>query len=120
MASTAVNKILFERPAFVLTVFLLWIIVILYIVYPFTTAHQFVTLHKILKNGEITVITKNNAHCYYLYRDETMGFEYELAREYADYLGVRLKIEVADSWESMVQHINQGSGALIAAGISSF
>ena len=118
MASTAVNKILFERPAFVVTVFLLWIIVILYIVYPFTTAHKFVTLHKILKNGEITVITKNNAHCYYLYRDETMGFEYELAREYADYLGVRLKIEVADSWESMVQHINQGSGALIAAGIS--
>ena len=118
MAESAVNKILFERPAFVLTIILLWILVILYFVYPFTSAHKFVTLHKILKNKEITIITRNNAHCYYLYRDETMGFEYELAKEYADYLDVRLNIEVADRWDSMVQRLHQGSGALIAAGIS--
>lgn len=118
MSTSAVDKILFERPAFVLTVFLVWILVILYFIYPFAAAHKFVTLHKILKNGEITVITKNNAHGYYLFQDEPMGFEYELAKEYADYLGVRLKIEVADNWEVMVRGINQGSGALIAAGIS--
>ena len=118
MAKSAVDKILFERPAFVLTVLLVWILVILYFVHPFTTRHQFVTLHKILKNGEITVITKNNAHCYYLYRDEPMGFEYELVKEYADYLGVRLKIEVVDNWKAMVRDINQGSGAVIAAGIT--
>ena len=118
MAKSAVDNILFERPAFVLAIIFLWILVILYFVYPFTSAHKFVTLHKIHKNGEITIITRNNAHCYYLYRDETMGFEYELAKEYADYLGVRLNIEVADSWDSMVQHLHHGSGALIAAGIS--
>ena len=82
MARSAVDKILFERPAFVLTVLLVWILVILYFVHPFTTRHQFVTLHKILKNGELTVITKNNAHCYYLYRDEPMGFEYEVKVNY--------------------------------------
>lgn len=118
MARSAVDKILFERPAFVLTVFLVWVLVILYFVYPFITRYRFVTLHKILKNGEITVITKNDAHCYYLYRDEPMGFEYELAKEYADYLGVNLRIKVVDNWEAMVQDINQGSGAVIAAGIS--
>ena len=118
MAKSAVDKILFERPAFVLTVFVVWVLVVLYFVHPFTTRHKFVTLHKILKKGELTVITKNNAHCYYLYRDEPMGFEYELAKEYADYLGVRLNVEVADNWEAMVRNVNQGSGALIAAGIS--
>ena len=118
MAKSAVDKILFERPAFVVTVFLVWVLVILYFVHPFTTRHKFVTLHKILKNGEVTVITKNNSHCYYLYRDEPMGFEYELAKEYADYLGVNLKIEVMDKWETMVRNINQGAGAVIAAGIS--
>lgn len=118
MAKSAVDKILYERPAFVLTVFLVWILVILYFVQPFASRHRFVTLHKILKNGQLTVITRNNAQCYYLYRDEPMGFEYELAKEYADYLGVSLKIKVADNWEAMVRDINRGVGAVIAAGIS--
>ena len=118
MAKSAVDKILFERPAFILTVFVVWVFVVLYFVHPFTIRHRFVTLHKILKNGEITIITKNNAHCYYLYRDEPMGFEYELAKEYADYLGVNLNVEVVDNWQTMVRGINQGTGAVIAAGIS--
>ncbi len=117
MTSSAINKILFERPAFILTVLCVWFLVILYFVYPFTTAHKFVTLHKILKNGEITIITKNAAHCYYLYRDEPMGFEYELAKSYADYLGVRLKIKIADKWKAMLPALKDGSAALIAAGI---
>ncbi len=32
------------------------------------------SLNKIHKTKKITVITRNNAHCYYTYRDEPMGF----------------------------------------------
>jgi len=91
--------------------------VVMYFTYPFVTAHKFVTLHKIFKTGELTVITQNTAHCYYFYRDEPMGFEYDLTKAYAEYLGVRLNIKIADKWESMVPHLMDGSGALIAAGI---
>jgi membrane-bound lytic murein transglycosylase F len=51
------------------------------------TAPSFTTLEDILNAGEITVITRNNAHCYYLYRDQAMGFEYDLTKAFADYLG---------------------------------
>ena len=47
MAKSAVDKILIERPAFVLTVFVVWVLVVLYLVHPFTTRYRFITLHKI-------------------------------------------------------------------------
>jgi len=117
MVSSAINKILFQRSLVILTVFFVWLVVVLCFAYPFVTAHKFVTLHKILKNKELTVITNNTAHCYYLYRDEPMGFEYELANAFADYLGVRLKIKLADDLESMIPALMDGSAALIAAGM---
>jgi len=75
----------------------------------------YTTLDRILETGEITVITRNNSHCYYLYRDQTLGFEYDLARAFADYLGVRLKVKIADKWEGMIPALMDGSGAFIAA-----
>ena len=117
MVSSAINKILFERPAFILLVFAAWVAVVLYFVYPFATAYKFVTLHKILKTRALTVITKNTAHCYYLYHDTPMGFEYELAKAFADHLGVRLNIKIADKLDHMIAALNDGTGALIAAGM---
>lgn len=96
----------------------LWIIAIAYVFRPIVEEYQFVTLHKIKKAGRMTVITRNTPHCYYLYRDEPMGFEYELAKEFADYLGVELNIQIAESWESMIPLLNEGAGALIAAGMT--
>ncbi len=75
-------------------------------------------LEKILRNGEITVITRNNGHCYYLYRGEPMGFEYELAKRFADELGVRLKVRVAQNWEGMIPDLMNGTGSFIAASMT--
>lgn len=74
-----------------------------------------VSLDDIMAAGEITVITRNNYHCYYIYRDQAMGFEYDLAKAFADYIGVRLKITIAEKWEGMIPSLIDGSGALIAA-----
>lgn len=76
------------------------------------------TLDDILYGGEISVITRNNAHCYYSYRDQAMGFEYDLAKAFADYLGVRLKLVIADRWEGMIPSLTEGTGALIAASMT--
>jgi membrane-bound lytic murein transglycosylase F len=117
MTISAINRILFEKTGFVITVFFCWILAVLYFVYPFVRSHQFITLHKILKTGQLNVITSNSAHSYYSYRDQPMGFEFELAKAYAEYLGVRLQLKIVDSWESMTRALKDGSGALLAAGI---
>ncbi|MCK4984425.1 MAG: transporter substrate-binding domain-containing protein, partial [Desulfobacterales bacterium] len=78
-------------------------------------AYKFVTLQRIQKTGEITVVTRNTADSYYLYRDQSMGFEYEMAQAFAEYLGVRLQVKVVDRWEDMVAALNNGSAAFIAA-----
>lgn len=44
-------------------------------------------LARILRTGKITVLTRNNANSYYLYRGQPMGFEYDLAKAFADHLG---------------------------------
>jgi len=75
-------------------------------------------LNRILRNGCLTVTTRNNAHCYYEYRGQEMGFEYDLAKAFADYLGVGLKINVADNWESMIPDLLDEKSDLIAAGLT--
>ena len=76
------------------------------------------SLRKIRKSGELVVITRNNANCYYLYRDEPMGFEYELAKAFADHLGVRLKIKIAHQWNDLIPEVLSGRSALIAASMT--
>ncbi len=117
MASSAINRVFAERPAFQFGIVVLWIIVIFYVFNPIVNDYRFVTLHQIVKAGQITIITRNTPHCYYLYRDEPMGFEYDLAKEFADYLGVALKVNIAESWEGMLPELMDGTGALIAAGM---
>ncbi|VEN73310.1 Membrane-bound lytic murein transglycosylase F [Candidatus Desulfarcum epimagneticum] len=74
-----------------------------------------VRLSDVKKSGEITVITRNSAHTYYIYRDEPMGFERDLAQAFADHLGVRLNVRVAEKWENMIPDLKNGQGAFIAA-----
>ncbi len=71
-------------------------------------------LYKIKKTKEISVITRNNANCYYIYRNEPKGFEYDLAKAFSDYLDVDLKVKTED-WNNMFQAINKGKGDFIAS-----
>ncbi len=75
-------------------------------------------LDNILEKNEIFFITRNNAHCYYTYRDQKMGFEYDLARAFADYLGVKLKIIIIEKWEEMIPKLLDGQAHVIAASLT--
>jgi len=75
------------------------------------------SLEKIKKSGVVKVITDNSATTYYIYRDDPMGFEYDLAKAFADYLGVRLEI-VTPGWDDMFDTLYKDSGDLIAAGLT--
>ena len=75
------------------------------------------TLEGIKRSGEITVLTRNNGHCYYNYQDQPMGFEYELARAFADSLGVKLKVKTPD-WQDLFKLLRKGEGDFIAASLT--
>ena len=74
-------------------------------------------LEEIKESGKITVITRNNAHCYYTYRDNPMGFEYDLAKAFSDYLGVSLNV-ITSHWEKLFDVLNGGGGDFIAASLT--
>jgi membrane-bound lytic murein transglycosylase F len=74
-------------------------------------------LEEIKESGKITVITRNNAHCYYTYRDKPMGFEYDLAKAFSDHLGVSLNV-VTSHWEKLFDVLNGGGGDFIAASLT--
>ena len=118
MNTTAIHKLFRENRLFQFIIVVLWVIAVVYLMYPIVNDYRFVTLHKIMKTGKITVITRNSPHCYYIYRDDPMGFEYELAKEFANYLGVELQVEIAENWEGMLPAIKKGKAALIAAGMT--
>jgi membrane-bound lytic murein transglycosylase F len=75
------------------------------------------SLDQIRASGEITVLTRNNAHCYYIYREAPMGFEYDLAKAFADSLGVALKV-VTPTWEGLLEGLQTGKGDFVAASMS--
>ena len=52
---------------------------------------------QIKKRKVIRVMLRNNAASYFLYRGELMGFEYELAKEFARYHSLRLEVVVPSS-----------------------
>ena len=115
VAKSAVNQIFREKKGFQITLLIVWIVIGYYVFSPVISAYRFATLQKIQKAGVITVATRNTPDCYYLYRDQPMGFEYELAQAFAEYLGVRLQVRVYDQWADMVAALRNGSAAFIAA-----
>ena len=118
MTTSAIKKVFRGRPAPQLIILALWVLAVFYVINPIVNQYKFNTLHKIIKAGQIAVITRNSAHCYYTYREEPMGFEYELAKEFAEYLGAELKVQIIEDWEEMIPALENGTGAFIAAGMT--
>ena len=62
----------------------------------------------IKKRRVLRVLLRNNAASYFLYRGELMGFEYELAREFAEYHGLRLEVVVPPSHRELTTWLLEG------------
>jgi membrane-bound lytic murein transglycosylase F len=75
-------------------------------------------LEQVLQRGSLTILTRNGASTYYLGPDGPTGPEVELAREFADHLGVELQIEVADAFAQLTGLLAQRRGDLIAANLT--
>lgn len=65
------------------------------------------TLQEIRSEGVLHVITRNAPSVYYEGRDGPTGYDYELARRFAEDLGVELKVRVADDNTGVLSVIDQ-------------
>lgn len=74
-------------------------------------------LEGILRSGRIIMITQNDPITYFIYRDEPGGFEYELAKGFADFLGVKLEV-ITPTWTRMIGFLEKGKGDFIAASMT--
>ena len=75
-------------------------------------------LEEIRERGELRVLTRYGPTTYYVKGNELAGFEYELAKRFAEYLNVRLKIIVPDNLGEMFNLIEHGKADMAAAGLS--
>lgn len=71
-------------------------------------------LPQIKDSGALVVLTLNSSISYFDYRGEPMGFQYELAEQFARSLGVKLEINVAQNTSDLVHKLLKGEGDLIA------
>lgn len=73
-------------------------------------------LEAIQARGELVVITRNNSACYYEAVYGSAGFEYELAKAFANHLGVKLRPLIIEDEADMVEALRRGDADMIAAG----
>ena len=72
-------------------------------------------LAQLRARGELKVATVNEPTAYYLGAQGPQGFEYRLARAFADSLGVQLIIEPARDRSSLREMLAEGSADIVAA-----
>ncbi|MEL7297892.1 MAG: membrane-bound lytic murein transglycosylase MltF [Pseudomonadota bacterium] len=75
-------------------------------------------LNQVLEIGELRVITRNAPSAYYLGNSGPTGPEYDLARGFADSLGVQLNMQPVDSLAEIVPSVAAGDAHMAAASLS--
>jgi len=68
------------------------------------------------RRGVVTFLMRHGAESHFLYRGEQMGFEYELARGFAEDIGVELEILTPPPGDELTEWLRAGKGD-IAAGL---
>lgn len=75
-------------------------------------------LEQIKEKGELVVITRNAATTYYESREGYMGVEYEIAKAFADSLGVEVRFVTKEDISDLFKSVNEDYGDLVAAGLT--
>jgi membrane-bound lytic murein transglycosylase F len=71
-------------------------------------------LSEVRESGELRVITRNNPTTYYEGANGPTGFEFDLAKGFAAYLGVKLRIVAAGSPSALLAGVRRAKGHLAA------
>jgi membrane-bound lytic murein transglycosylase F len=80
--------------------------------------HPVSILEQVQQQNQLIVLTRNSSTTYYEGPDGPTGFEYELARRFADYLGVELHIVTPPNFNNILPLVALGDAHLAAAGLT--
>lgn len=76
-------------------------------------------VEKILAKGTLDVSTFYNTTDYYIYKGITRGFHYDLAEDFANYLGVKVRIvDVNNDVDSAITRLHHGDYDLLAVSMT--
>ncbi len=81
-------------------------------------SHALTQLEQIQARGVLLMLTVNGATTYHLGPEGETGFEYDLARQFADYLELPLEVTAYDNISDLVPALVAGQGDFIAANFS--
>lgn len=97
-----------------------WMRYLILLLLPLTLAgcEQQTRLERVLQQGTLTVAMRNTPAAFYEHKEGPAGFEYELVKAFADYLGVELKVVRAESQQAMEQALAAGEVDLLAGGLN--
>lgn len=75
-------------------------------------------LQQAQQRGSLTLLTRNGASTYFIGPDGGTGPEYDLALAFADYLGLAIKVKVADEFADLGTLLKSRQGDLIGANLT--
>lgn len=75
-------------------------------------------LASILADGKLVAVSDYNSTSYFLYKGTPMGYQYEMLRDLASYLGVKLELIVENDIDKLFDMLNSGKVDLIAANLT--
>ena len=75
-------------------------------------------LQQVQTTGVLRIATINSPTTYYIGAAGPLGFEYELAKGFAESLGAKLEVVVASSPAEAIQMVREGRVQITAAGLS--
>lgn len=76
------------------------------------------TLQEVQSEGVLHIITRTAPSIYFEGRDGITGYDYELARRFADHLGVELRVRVADNNTEILSVLDRNYAHIGLAGIA--
>ena len=83
-----------------------------------TCSPNLTLLEQVQRAGALKVVTRNAPTSYYIGPEGPVGPEYELAKGFADFLGVELEIYTLDSVAQILAEVAQGRAHVAAAALT--
>ncbi|MDR2144942.1 MAG: transglycosylase SLT domain-containing protein [Tannerella sp.] len=73
-----------------------------------------IDLPQIREKGELTVVTLNSSISYFIYRNQEMGYEYDLIADFARSQGLKLNIKVAENISRLEEMLQSKEADIVA------
>jgi len=77
-----------------------------------------IVLNRVITDSVLRAATDYGSVSYLIYRGETIGYQYELLKEFTEYLGVELELVIEKSLDKSLEMLEDGEIDLIAMGLT--